>query len=258
MRKNIFFLIPFIISCFIGCYYNETDSANNVNLSNENNKEKESVTLVLVDFTRSLDSTSIISVAQSAYGLTKNAPIGMKLIFYPIDNNLYSRPFFVYKKKTKPKNALEIELWEDNNSKQAQKIGNIINKMYHTNELNNTCIITGLKLTYNELKNIDPEKFDLRLVILSDMLECCPDFPCGEKIVNYQRLIQKIPEYGLSNYPLSKIVPIENVRVVISSSNIQTYNKINQSQIFNNYWAKIGNELGYDKPFTMSSSLPNW
>ncbi|MCO6491786.1 MAG: hypothetical protein J5I98_25450 [Phaeodactylibacter sp.] len=214
------------------------------------------IVYVLFDYSRSLDTNSIKVTAKRAYDLVMSCPVGTTLEFLPIDNNPFTQPALFYTAEQKPSYQKEVKKWEMEKIDKASQIGSLIMAMHNSSDIN-SCIVHGFSTVYNYARNLSGN-YNIRLIVLSDMLECCDNLPCAQSIRGFQKLLEEMDEYNLSATPLSQAVPFENITIVINSSNLpkikEIYNSPNRE--FYQFWEAVATGMGYNKAFTMSPTLP--
>lgn len=222
----------------------------------EPNLPYDQVIVVLCDYSKSLDSNTVVNMSKKAYQIVNKAPVRSRLIFLPMENNIYSEPLLDFTKKSKPGNAAKQKMWNATQKNQAKKIGDKIFKTYHTKNLQKSCILAGFKaayITFKKHKNVEK-----KLIVMSDMLECCNRKFCGEKIKDYNEMMEDIPNHNFVDYPIGNLVEVQNVFVVVNSSNANNYNQIQQSKEFIDYWNAIAKELAFSESMNFLSSLPQF
>lgn len=214
--------------------------------------------LVLFDYSKSLDASSIKTTISNASKLVRQCPANSTISFLPINNNPYTKPAFSYTRPKKPTKPYELQKWkekkEEDDEKNSKEIQDLINRMYQ-NEKVGSCIVNGFVTVYNYASVLNDTS--TKLIVLSDFFECCSDTPCGESVNGFQRLLNEIDKYNLSDYPLSQYIPHNNVILVVNSSNNPDFNKIYSSPggEFKLFWEAVAKRMGYESAFKMVPDL---
>lgn len=215
------------------------------------------IVYVLFDYSRSLDTTSIKTTADRASKLVINCPIGMTIKFLPINNNPFAQPVFSYTRTPKPDKPQAVALWEKQNDAYGKMISDVIKKMHKTNDIN-SCIVHGFSTVYNHVKTLSEEKNSIKLVVLSDLLECCENMTCAQSVKGFKSLLKELNKYNFKDCPLSEYIPHENITLVINSSDLSEIKEIYNSsgREFYQFWETVAKGMGYEKGFVLSPNLP--
>jgi len=230
----------------------ESTSATN---SNQSPKAfTKDVVYVLFDYSKSLDPNSIKVTAARAFDLVKNCPVGVTIKFLPINNEVFAQAVASHTRTSKPDKPKDVAPWQRQIGDDAAKAFKTIYDLYEQQDVK-SCIVNGFTTVLNHAQNL-PEGSRARLVVLSDMLECCEDLPCVQRFENLAPLMHRIEEYHLASCPLSKYVPFENITVVVNSSPNPQYQKISKSQEFYQFWDAVAKGMGYEKRWRFSPDLP--
>ncbi|MAT53648.1 MAG: hypothetical protein CMN32_04155 [Saprospirales bacterium] len=119
-----------------------------------------------------------------------------------------------------------------------------------------TCILSSIKSAYNFIQT--SEEYENYLLILSDMLECCK-YGCPSNPEGFEKLTGKISSYQLSEYPLDKYIPLENIAVVFATKGLaQKQGELMESPQFKSFWDSAFKEMGYEKRPVFGPSYEHW
>lgn len=218
--------------------------------------KKNEVVYVLFDYSKSLDTNSIKTTAKRAFDLVKACPEGTTINFLPINNDPFAQPILQYTQSKMPSKPQEVPLWKKRNGEKAAEIFNKIKDMHQSGNIN-SCIVHGFSTVYNHVKTL-PANSNLRLIVLSDMLECCDNMTCAQDVKGFQKLLTTMSKYNLTACPLSQYIPYEKITLVISASDLPKIKAIYNSpkQEFYQFWELVAKGMGYEKGFVMSPNLP--
>jgi hypothetical protein len=169
--------------------------------------ENKTVMVVMCDITRSLDTNSISKVKQTAVKILESNP-GAEIHYYPIDSNLYVNTLLNKKSYSGLKYSERSAAVANDSKKLLENIENA----YIRRNARASCVLKGFNIAYNKFQQYQPkEKYNFKLVFLSDMLECC-NYTFGliniEKNEKYAASLQSLkdapkPEFNLANQGVS-------------------------------------------------------
>lgn len=251
--KNIIFLLAFFL--VISACNTGDETADGEKIVSPPLK-KESVVYVLFDYSKSLDANSFKTTADRASKLVRNCPVGMTLKFLPINNDPFAQPIFSYTRKPKPNKPHLVQAWETQNIELGAKIAKLIEDMHQKGNVN-SCIAHGFSTVYNHVKTL-PKDGNIKLIVLSDLLECCDNMTCAQSVKGFKKLLKELNKYNFGACPLSQHIPYNNITLVINSSDLTSIKEIYNSpdREFYQFWEIVAKGMGYEKGFVMSPNLP--
>ncbi len=174
--KNISVLAVYFLSIML----QSCDRGNAEGLSD--NPAPATITVVLCDLTKSIDGSSIDSIARHAVQLKSLANDGAQLYYFgigPSDYNVHlgEYSFTEPARETDEDRARRLAVWHSSDDSLLQKI----KRLYNYERYQSTCITYSLNTAYELLK--EQKAFTanatLNLVVLSDMIEDCEHHSLG-------------------------------------------------------------------------------
>lgn len=223
------------------------------------------VNIVLCDLTRSIDTTSIDSIAAHAGLLYRCSPRHSSWYYYGIGATDYNCRLGEYdNEKTGRMSRAEMAERDSTLGVCADSICCHIREAYHEFGYKQTCITSALKTVYDKVKDRRQagDTAEVNLIILSDLVEECENSPFGglwfNTHNNYQESMKRMDTISVSPFDL-RVLDV-NIYVVPESKNEHTH--VSRSEM-EDAWRKIFKRYGYvagDDPrlsFTGLNSLPD-
>lgn len=211
---------------------------------------------VFCDMSGSQDSKSKQIIMQHAVDIFKKAK-GYDFKYYDISAPQFEPPFFEYTEPPVPEIAKPTDL-KDNDEERSHKTDSLTKRLmelYHRPSSNRTCILRTIEKAVNTLtsKSGGSAGQDVRIIILSDMLEDC-NYSFGRLNIDHgvfkdaMKVLEKMPapRFTLSKYKKAEVYLVASSQRRIATDSLYSF------------WVEAFKKYGYDLTSPILVQLPDW
>lgn len=250
MNKFLFSLAFLYTLCFVSC--------TTENSKTEKKEERPTKTVVasptlkrvfvVIDVSNSLNEAACNHLSHEVERIFDALSEYQEMRIFSTVEGTKAQPVFQWKKVSPTKPSLERVYNQDTIPAKREEVKKAV--LTACSKANNgSYILHAIQSVYSNMEGAEKADESM-LIILSDMLECSPNYyGCSEQPNGFEKMTKGLDATTLAaDCPLSKEIPLENVSICVISMNLEMrYVQLSSSPACKAFWDAAFMKMGYPK-----------